>query len=657
MSDAFPYLFSPITLGNVTLKNRLVMLPHNTSFANDHLINDRHIAYYTERARGGFGLIIVERQSVSPDTEPLLNECHAFNPEIVPRYRELTDAVHEGGARIFCQIGHGGRNMPHSKITRRPIVAPSPVKVSPVGEEIHVLEREEIHALVEDFGRVAGHVRDGGFDGVEIIATHGYLIQQFFSPMTNLREDEYGGDLENRMRFCMEVLEKVRETVGKEFVLGLRLCGDEFMPAGLTQEDAQEIAEQLAETGLLDYLSVSAGSGQTPFMIVGDMSFPLGVHVYLAAGIKESVGDLPVVAAHRIKDPVQAEKILADGQADLIGMARAAICDPELPRKAEEGCLDEIRYCIACNQNCIGNNMQGIPVGCIQNPSAGFERERGIGTIRPAPAPKKVLVIGGGPAGMEAARVAAERGFQVVLCEKEETLGGQINILTRVKEHEEFGDVTRYLGKEIHRLGVEVRLGTAMTPEAVAGEAPDAVIVATGSLPAIPDGIPGILPENAVHIRDVLLGKADVGERVVIIDRDGSSRCLGAASHLAEMDKHVEILTPVFYVGWNVNFMSLLPAYMNILSKDVVFHPMCDVMGWEDGVLTAMRYFSFQEFRIQADTVVVSHAGVADNALFRALKENGTVAEIYAVGDCVAPRFTDSAIREGNDAGRKLASR
>ncbi len=654
MSDAFHNLFTPITLGNTTIKNRLVVLPHNTSYANDHLINDRHIAYYTERAKGGFGLIIVERQSVSPDTEPLLNESRAFNPKIIPRYQKLTASVHEHGAKIFCQIGHGGRNMPHSKITRRPIVAPSAVKVSPVGEELHVLDRDEIRQLVEDFGKVAGHVREGGFDGVEVIATHGYLIQQFLSPMTNLREDEYGGDLEGRMRFCMEVLEKVRGVVGSDFVLGLRLCGDEFMPAGLTEEDAQEIAERISEAGLVDYLSVSAGSGQTPFMIVGDMSFPLGVHTYLAAGIKEMVGDLPVLAAHRIKDPVQAEKILADGQADLIGMARAAICDPELPRKAEEDRLNEIRFCIACNQNCIGNNMLSIPVGCIQNPAAGFERELGIGTLRPAPERKKVLVAGGGPAGMEAARVAAERGLSVVLCEKESELGGQINILTRVKEHEEFGDVTRYLVKEITRLGVEVRTGATVTPEMVAGEAPDAVIVATGSLARIPGGIPGIDEGNAVHIRDVLLERVEVGQNVAIIDRDGSTRCLGLASFLADQGKHVEIITPVFYVGWNVNFMSLLPAYMNILQKDVVFRPMCDVSGVEGNVLAGMQYFSFKDIRVDADTIVVSHAGVADDGLYRSLKEAGTGGKIYAIGDCVAPRFTDSAIREGNEAGRKV---
>ena len=656
MSESFPYLFSPITIGNVTIKNRFVVLPHNTSFANDHLINDRHIAYYAERAKGGFGLIIVERQSVSPDAEPLLNECHAFNPEIIPRYQQLTESVRGHGAKIFCQIGHGGRNMPHSKITRLPIIAPSSVKVSPVGEELHVLDTEEIQELVQNFGRVAGHVKEGGFDGVEVIATHGYLIQQFLSPMTNLREDEYGGDLEGRMRFCIEVLEKVRQVVGEDFVLGLRLCGDEFMPEGLTQEDSQEIAERVRDTGLVDYLSVSAGSGQTPFMIVGDMSFPLGVHLYLAAGIKEVVGDLPVIAAHRIKDPVQAEKILADGQADLIGMARAAICDPELPRKAEEGRIDEIRFCIACNQNCIGNNMLGIPVGCIQNPAAGFERELGIGMLRPAPAPKKVMVIGGGPGGMEAARVAAERGLQVVLCEKQSELGGQINILTRVEEHKEFGDVTRHLVKEIERLGVDIRLDTTVTPETVAAEGPDAVIVATGSLPEMPAGIPGIDEGNAVHIRDVLLKSVEVGQNVVIIDRDGSSRCLGTASYLAEMGKHVEIVTPVFYVGWNVNFMSLLPAYMNILSKDVVFRPMCDITGVDGNGVQVIQYFSFKDFTIEADTIVVSHAGVSDNALYRALKEGGTVGELYAIGDCVAARFTDSAIREGNEAGRKVAS-
>jgi len=656
MSDQFRYLFSPIRIGNVTVKNRFVVLPHNTSFANDNLINDRHIAYYRERARGGFGLIIVERQCVSPDTEPLLNECHAFNPAIVPRYLKLTTVVHEAGARIFCQIGHGGRNMPHSKVTRLPIVAPSLRKVSPVGEEPHVLDQDQIKGIVEDFATAAARVREGGFDGVEIIATHGYLIQQFLSPLTNVREDEYGGNLENRMRFCLEVLRAVRTRVGSDYVIGIRLCADEFLPGGLTLEDSREIAAALRDTGLLDYISVSAGSGQTPFMIVGDMSLPLGVHVYLAAGIKEVVEDMPVIAAHRIKDAVQAEKILADGHADLIGMARAAICDPELPKKAAEGRSDEIRFCIACNQNCIGNNMLSIPIGCIQNPAAWFEEELGAGTISRAPLKKKVMVVGGGPAGMEAARVAAERGLRVILWEKEQELGGQINILTRVQQHREFGDVTRYLVKQLNRLGVEVRLGTVVTPDLVAEEAPDAVIVATGSVPVLPSDIPGVGPSTAVHIRDVLRGNVQVGDRVVIIDRDGSFRCLGTAMFLADMGKRVEIVTPVFYVGWNICMMSLLTAYMNLLQKNVVFHAMSDIQGIDGNKVRCFEYFSFRDFEIEADTVVVSHAGVADDELYYALKKKGTVKEIFAVGDCVAPRFTDSAIREGNNAGRKVAS-
>jgi NADPH-dependent 2,4-dienoyl-CoA reductase/sulfur reductase-like enzyme len=300
--------------------------------------------------------------------------------------------------------------------------------------------------------------------------------------------------------------------------------------------------------------------------------------------------------------------------------------------------------------------MLGIPVGCIQNPAAGFEKELGIGTIRRAPSSKKVLVVGGGPAGLEAARVVAERGLRVVLVEKEPGLGGQINILTKVKEHQEFGDVTRYLIKEIHRLGVEVRLSTAATVETVAAEKADAVIVATGSVAAIPAGISGVDEGNAVHIRDVLLGRVEVGKRVVIIDRDGSFRCLGTAMHLADQGKHVEILTPVFYVGWNVNFMSLLPAYMNLLQKDVLFHPMCDVSRVEAYGVEALQYFSFKSFRIEADTVIVSHAGVANDGLYRKLLERSIAREIYAIGDCVAPRFTDSAIREGNEAGRKVAS-
>ena len=648
----FQYLFTPLQIGPVTVKNRIVSTPHTTLLSTDHLIGDRHVAYYEERAKGGAGLIIVETLVVHPSSQPLMNEAFAFDEREVPRYRQLSAAVHGHGAKIFAQIAHGGRQMIDGSISRLPVLGVSPVPLSVASEVPHEMDEEEIQNLIEAFTRSAGYIRAGGLDGVELHSSHGYLIQQFLSPLSNTRTDRWGGSLENRMRFALEVLKAVRRTVGDDFVVGIRLSADEFVPGGLTTDDTQEIARHLVESGLLNYISVSAGLGQTPFLITADMNFPPASQAYLAGLIKQAVGDTPVIASQRINDPVIAERILAEGQADLIGMSRALICDPELPRKAMAGQLDDIRYCIGCNQNCIGRVMQSRSVGCIQNPAAGHEREWGIGTLLEAPRRKRVAVVGGGPGGMECARILALRGHTVTLYEKADQLGGQINFITRAASRQEFGGVVRYLSRQIEKLGVDLRLKTEATKDLLLSEKPDAVVVATGAVPERPP-IVGAEHETVCDVTDLLAGRVQPGKRAVVIDGDAYYRSITAADYLLSQGVEVEVLSPLFFVGMHITMPSLVITYMNLCAKGVVFTPLHMVRSIEDHQVNAFHVFSFADRTLQdVDTVVLAYPGKAVGELYGQLK--GTVPEVYRIGDCVAPRKVDMAILEGHDVGRRI---
>ncbi len=650
--STFQYLFTPLQIGNVAVDNRIAVMPHTTLLSTDHLIGDRHIAYYEERAKGGAGLVIVETLIVHPTSQPLMNEAFAFDEREVPRYRALTAAVHSHGTKIFAQIAHGGRQLIDGSISRLPLWGVSPVPLSVASEVPHEMDEEEIAELIAAYARCAGYIRDGGFDGVELHASHGYLIQQFFSPLSNARRDRWGGSLDNRMRFAFEVIGAVRRAVGNDFVLGMRLSADEFVPGGLTTEDTQEIARGLVATGQLDYLSVSAGMGQTPFLITCDMNFPPGSQAYLAGLVKQAVGATPVFASQRINDPILAERILAEGQADMVGMTRALVCDPELPRKARAGQLADIRACIACNQNCIGRVMQSKSIGCIQNAAVGREREWGIGTVTAAPRRKRVSVVGGGPAGLECARLLAERGHAVTLYERDEQLGGQINLITQAASRQEFGGVVRYLTYQMEKLRVDVRLKTAATAEMVLAGRPDAVVVATGSVPERPN-ILGADGPTVCDVRDLLAGRVQPGKRAVVIDGDAFYRALTAADFLLNHEVEVEVLSPVFFVGMHVAMPSLIITYMNLCGKGAVFTPLHMVRSIDDHTVNAFHVFSFAERTItDVDTVVLAYPGRADNALYKQLK--GQVPELYQIGDCVAPRKVDMAILEGHHVGRRI---
>ncbi|MCL5736518.1 MAG: mycofactocin system FadH/OYE family oxidoreductase 2 [Actinobacteria bacterium] len=572
----FPHLFSSLRIGRVTVPNRISFSAHLTNLSNDGLPTERLTAYLTARARGGAGLIITEEQSVHPTDRAYEHLIEAFHPEVIPAYRRLTRAVHAFDTRIFAQLNHNGQQCSGS-LSRLPVWAPSPMPDVLYRETPKAMEIEDIREVVEHFALSATHVREGGFDGVELQFGHSSLARQFMSPLTNLRSDDYGGEFENRLRFAFEVIDAVRRAVGADFTLGVRLCADELIPGGLTLEDAKGIARRLQQTGQLDFFNLTLATFYNLYLVGGPMHLPLGYAVPLAAGIKE-VATLPVFATGRINDPALAERVLAEGQADMIGVVRGQITDPDFARKAREGRTEEIRYCIACNQNCYGRVGLNKTIGCVQNPFIGHEDSEGERHLRPALRRKRVMVVGGGPAGMWAAKIATLRGHEVTLYEKSSELGGQVLLAAKGAGRDEFGVIVRNERNQLAHLGVPVELGVEVTPESVLGRHPDAVIVATGSRPktrpvAGADG-PGVF-----NVWQVLSGEAELGQKVLLIDYDGHHQATATAEFLAELGKKVHVVTSSLFMGSDLGpSQDLYLTRQRLLTKGVTFTPDFAVM-------------------------------------------------------------------------------
>lgn len=647
----FPLLFSPLRLGQVTVPNRISFSAHLTNLAEDSLPTDRLMHYLAARARGGAGLIITEEQSVHPTDRAYEHLIEAFRPEVIPGYKKITRAIHQHDTRIFAQLNHNGQQCSGS-LSRLPVWAPSAVPDVLYREVPKSMEIEDIQEVIAYFCRSAIHTREGGFDGVELQFGHSSLARQFLSPLTNYRSDEYGGDAEKRLRFPLELVDAVRDAVGADFTLGVRLCADELIPGGLTLADAQVIAARLEATGQLDFFNLTLSTFYNLYLVGGTMHLPLGYAVPLSAGIKEAVS-LPVFATGRINDPALAERILADGQADMIGVVRGQISDPDFALKARQGRVDEIRFCIACNQNCYGRVGLNKSIGCVQNPAVACEATEGEHHLRPALRPKRVMVVGGGPAGMWAAKIATLRGHDVTLYDRGEELGGQVLLAMRGSGRDEFGVIVRNERSQLEHLGVPVRLGVEVTPELVLAQHPDAVIVATGSRPK---GCPvaGGDGPDVFNIWQVLRGEADLGERVVLIDYDGHHQATATAELLVERGKTVHVVTSSLFVGAELGpSQDLYLTRQRLLQKGVTFTPDFAVMEIKGTDLHGFNVYSNVWDVIGGyDSVVTAMGNDADDSLYFALK--GEVKELYRVGDCVAPRRVDMAIHEGYMAGKRV---
>jgi len=657
----FPRLFSPITLRGVTLRNRVVMLPMGTAFTHDGCPTPRDVAYLARRAQGGVGLIVMGGTGVHSTTTPqsrILLE--AFRSECVPGFARVADAVHAAGAGIVGQLVHVGGCSTSLWTAEAPPWAPSAVRSPTVTTVPHEMSVDEIAEVVEGFAASAENLLTAGYDGIEIHGAHGYLVAQFMSPLTNQRHDGYGGSFANRMRFPLEVLRAIRRRGARDFILGFRLSATEEIEGGLTPDDAIAIARALRESGEVDYLSVAIG---TRGGYVKDMSHPVGLALKYAAAIRDAV-DIPVIASQRITHPTEAESALAAGQADLIGLGRALIADPDWVLKAREGRLASILPCVGCIQNC---RSYETGISCLHNPASGRELTL---EHRPAPAAtrKRVVVIGAGPGGLEAARIAAERGHAVILYEREAAPGGQVRLAATAPHRAGLDGVVSFRVAELSRLKVDLRLGVEATLGQIRDDEPDAVVVATGAIPAPPD-VEASEDARILTVWDLFLrlGSARLGQETgfeimrscVVVDvGEGLWESCNAAEALAEQGITVTIVTPARQVGAAIPPESLGPLYSRLRRHNVTLSPMTAVSavarGWVsvyDPVWVSAHH-SLRERQIEADLVVWCGEKRPDDRLTRTLA--GIVPELYAVGDCVAPRRISHAVLEGHRAALSI---
>ncbi len=659
-------LFTPIKLRNTILRNRIVQSAHITGYVENGLPSDRHVRYYEARAKGGIGLIITEAVAISPltDVKPEI-ACRGWADGFVPRARKITDAIHAHGASAIMQMAHGGSVM-SGYYTWLHSEAPSGIpSVAGLGGEVpSVVTVEEIRNLVKQHADMALKAKEAGYDGVELHFGHGYLVQEFISPIHNVRKDAYGGSLENRLRFSLEIIDAVREAVGDgDFIVGVRGSADELLPGGYTLEDAKRFMPMWARTGKIDYINVTVAQSRSFMWAIPPMMVPPRPFVYCAAEIKQLV-DIPVFAVIRINDPVIANEIIKNHEADMVIMTRATLCDPELPNKAREGRLDDIRHCIACNEGCWERLLKHHePITCMQNPEAGREVEF---AIKPAAVPKKVMVVGGGVGGMKAAAVAGRRGHKVSLYEKSGELGGAILITTRAPSRQEFSQAVRYLKHEVEQSGVDVHLNTEVTSDMVLKEKPDAVIVATGAV-AIEDVGPEVVGTGSaieiapgtdvVTAEDVLEGKVRCGTRVVIADQQNYMKGMVTAEFLADQGKEVTLgmPLPIRYISANpyeMDHLTLAVQTAALKSKGVKRVGDCEVKRAVPGKVFIRDVFTEKEEELEADTLVLSYWRKADTRLYDELQ--GRIKGVHKIGDALSPRRCINAIYEGHKLAMEI---
>jgi 2,4-dienoyl-CoA reductase (NADPH2) len=666
----FKKLFTPIKIRDLEIRNRIVMTAMHLNYTPDGKVNDRLIAFYQERAAGGAGLIIVGG-CIIDDYAGATWMVDIRDDSLVEGHAALVRAIKKHGAAVACQLYHAGRYAHSISIGGRQARAPSAVRSRFTGEEPHAMTKDEIQETIENYARAALRAKRAGYDLVEILASAGYLINQFLSPVTNLRDDEYGGSLENRMRFGLEVVEAVRKAVGPDYPVMMRVSGHDYMEGGNTNRENALFAAEAVRHGV-DLVNVTGGWHETRVPQL-PMSVPRAGLVYLAAGVKR-LTEAPVIACNRINDPLVADEVLRLGLADMVGMARALIADPYMPIKAREGRLEEITHCIACNQGCFDNVFYLQPVTCTLNPRAGRELEL---EEKPAERPRRIAVVGGGPGGMKVAITAARRGHQVTLYERTPMLGGQLNLAAVPPGREEFWTAVDDLDTQLDAAGVEVLLETEADAETLLAEGYEAVVVATGANQVVPN-IPGIDKPHVLMAWDVLSGDSDPeGKEVVVIGGGavGSETAMYVASigtispetlHFLLMNRgeDIETLKELCTRGTKkvtvVEMMDKVCRDVGLSTRWSLLQDMRN-LGIEikrnakakriedDRVVVEVEG---REESIPADTVIIAVGSCPEQRLYEELKRTGM--EVHLVGDAKEARKAIDAIREGYELGLSL---
>jgi 2,4-dienoyl-CoA reductase-like NADH-dependent reductase (Old Yellow Enzyme family)/thioredoxin reductase len=636
----FPHLMQSFQMKNLVLRNRIVMAPMLSRLCDpDGIVSQKLIDYYAERAKGGAGLIIVEYCYIDEkESKANQGQLGAYSDQLIAGLGDLAETIQEWGAKAILQICHAGRSTSAKFMGRQPM-APSAMP-GYTGEMAREMTLEEIEAAMDSFAEAARRAKTAGFDGVELHGAHGYLMAQFLSPYTNRRTDIYGKD---RGLFALRTLERVRARVGPDYVVGYRMSGEEFIEGGITLEETRAFARRLEERGI-DYLHVSGGIIEVGEHFVIPMYFPKGYLLHLAEGIKQAV-KIPVVAVGAIHDPSLAEESLKKKRADLIAMGRALIADPELPRKIQSGRPEDIRTCLRCNEGCSSRVRQGKTQRCAVNAEVGRERTL---KIHPASKPKQVVVIGGGPAGMEAARVLALRRHKVTLIEKENELGGLLRYASVPDFKEELRSFLQYLKIQVKKTGVEVLEGRRATLDLVKELNPDAVVLAAGSTMPVPE-IPGVQKSFAASALDLLSGKFQPGDRVLVAG--GAAMGCEIAAHLASLGKKVVVVEMMGGLALDLENRSRA-ALLHLLKERGV----STFLNWrlekiEEGrVLLSDRSGNRKE--VGTDSVILALGLKPNQDLLEPLRKS--FPEVQVIGDCREPRKIYQAVHEGFFVGRTI---
>lgn len=644
--SALRHLFEPIRIGRCEIRNRIALTGHGTGMGRDFKPDARMIAYYEERARGEVGLILLGSQQVHPTSPGITNLLCNYDDGIIPGLAAVTRAVRAQGGRIFGYLSHMGLA---SSARPTALWSASSVYEQKYGEVAHAMTVAEIEAITEAFAAAAARCLEAGMDGIQVHCGHGLLLQQFLSPLTNRREDGYGGPVENRVRFPAEVLAAVRRRIGPDVPLGIRCSGDELVEGGLEAEAMAGIVPRLVAAGALDYVDVSAGTdGDLVSNMLHEppMGLPPAPFVSVARRIRDAVA-VPVIHGTRVHTAEEAEAMLARGDADIAGMCRALIADPHLPRKARTGRAAEIVPCIGCEQACFGRLYRGRHISCVGNPVTG--RERDWREVAPADRPRRVLVAGGGPAGMEAARVAALRGHAVELCERGGGLGGRLDLARRPHGREEWARLVAHKREGLERAGVAVVLGQAVDAATLERHRPDLLVVATGARFPAP-ALTGAAGAPLVTVDAAARDPAIVGDRVLVIDQLDRHPAMVVAVTLAELGRAVEVATSSFHVGMKLEIQNITYFYRRAMRAGVRFTPTAEARAFDGGRVALRNPFTGAvHWSGPYDTIVLAAPGVPEDGLVATADKLGIARR--AIGDAYAPRDVEAAILEGFEAG------
>ena len=660
-AQQFNYLFTPIKIGPFTVKNRIMVSPHSPLMAELGLPTDEWIYYEIDKAKGGAGWVSMSVGYTEPDDPRFMrnNGGHfdrhiwAWMKEIIPGFKRIAEGVHEYGARCSFQIM--GMTLGNKR-------GPSLVPDGNFGDQMwEPMTKEDIKRYLEYHRICCENIMEAGFDGIDI-HNHSGLVADFISATINKRTDEYGGSLENRVRLLMETIDVTRKVVGKNKTVGYTLTVDDLLPGSIIPDEAVQLAKWLDKDKKVDYLICGIGrETQTMHIYFGPLYVAPAYQLYAVEQVKEVVKNIPIIAVGRINDPLMAENIIAEGKADMVAMARPLIADPELPNKAREGRLDDIRPCHGCNQNCVKYMMDGAPIRCIVNATVGMEQLGwGIGGIKPAQHKKKVVVVGGGPAGMEAARVAALRGHDVTLYEKAKELGGQALLAEKLPAREEVGGLIRWQKIQLPKAGVKVITGTEVTAQTILNMKPDVVVIATGAT-WMRNGyfggshmeVGGWQQDNVFTADEVVSGKARIGKKAVIWDARGDIVPIGVAEMLADQGCQVELVSPLPMIGGidQIKDMTRFHTLPRLLKKGVVLsHDTFMVMIVEKTVTVLNVHTMATREITDVDTVVLITGKIPNDSLYNELQ--GKVKELYKIGDAKNPHSMGEANRDGHVAGR-----